>query len=40
MLQPDLLVSATLFLLIVMGLLELQSLTRGRGGRKGPRPTG
>jgi hypothetical protein len=40
MLQPDLFVSATFFLIIVLGLLEMQALTRGRGGRKGPRPTG
>jgi hypothetical protein len=40
MVQPDLLVSLTLFLLILMAPLELQAITRGRGGRKGPRPTG
>jgi hypothetical protein len=38
--QPDVLVTLTLFLLILMALLELHSITRRRGGRKGPRPTG
>jgi hypothetical protein len=40
MAQPDLLVSLTLFLLILMALLELHAITRRRGGRRGPRPTG
>jgi hypothetical protein len=39
MVEPDLLVSLTLMLLILLAVLEWKTSTRGRHGGKGTRPT-